>query len=129
MKKDKWLKWKAGAAFTLGIAAMFQMVRTSGQFETKTAEAAASKTDTNGTVQQQQDPVIDEWTNEGQNSSGGDGLSGRRGRHFRGGDSFGSDGSSSGTQNDDGGSSGSSVFGNGGSAGGQSDSHSSTGRS
>ncbi|WP_274654531.1 hypothetical protein [Paenibacillus humicola] len=121
MKKNKWMKWQAGMVFAAGIAVMFQAARTSAPYEAKVA-AAASPQDRPG-MQQQQDPVFDEWENGGQHA---------RGRHFRGGDSYGSgsnDGSSGGSLYG-GGSAPAEPFGDGGPLGsGRSGAHSRTGRS
>jgi hypothetical protein len=70
MKKDKWLKWKVGAALTLGVTALFQTIRASGEYQAKTAEASATKSDQSGQIQQQQDSVIDEWLGEQQQPAG-----------------------------------------------------------
>jgi hypothetical protein len=106
MKKDKWLKWKIGAALTLGVAALFQTIRASADYQEKIAAASAAKPDSNepAQVQQQQDPVIDEWLNgQGDSSSG---TSGRRFRHHSSGFFQNPGGNSGGGSSDLGGSSG-----------------------
>ncbi|AJY74289.1 hypothetical protein [Paenibacillus beijingensis] len=134
MKKNKWLKWKIGGAFMIGITAIFQTVRTSVLFEAKTADAASSKTSTTDSAQQQQDLVIDEWSNQRPNPDDGTGFRHHRRGNFQGQDggqfdNNGQSGSSSGSGGSfDDGSSGSGSFG-GGSSGGGSGFDSSTGRS
>jgi hypothetical protein len=61
MKITKWVKWQVGAVLTLSIALFFQIVKTNPQFELHTANAASGKDQPSNAIQPSDDPVIEEW--------------------------------------------------------------------
>jgi hypothetical protein len=63
MKKNKWLKWKVGAAASLGIALLFHEVRASDSFQQAVADmSSADGKQLSSAAQQDQGPVMDDST-------------------------------------------------------------------
>ncbi|BBH23725.1 hypothetical protein Back11_50700 [Paenibacillus baekrokdamisoli] len=100
MKASKWLKWKIGVVSTFSIALIFQFVKTSPQFELQLAKASPATTSNQASVQSNEDPVIQEWFDNQEDSTPS------REQHHRGGRSTnrqsqqGSNGDSSSDQTD-----------------------------
>lgn len=63
MKAVKWLKWKIGAACTVLLILVFQLVRSSPQFQIQVDQQSASKTalDPSDLRQGDDDDVMREW--------------------------------------------------------------------
>jgi hypothetical protein len=62
MKKNKWLKWKVGAAASLGIALLFHEVRASDAFKQAVADMTSSGGQLSASAQQDQGATMDDTT-------------------------------------------------------------------
>ena len=61
MKKDKWLKWKIGVVASVGVALLFNEVKSSAAFELASAQPATDDTAASSIQEQQPTPNNDEF--------------------------------------------------------------------
>ncbi|RAP74128.1 hypothetical protein [Paenibacillus montanisoli] len=88
MHAAKWLKWKIGAVCAALLVVVFQLVKSSPQFELQLDRVAAAKNtpeDTPAFQQGQDDSVMQEWQSSvSDDAPGGDRQQRRGSRHFSG---------------------------------------------